>query len=125
MTEIEKFFSDIYKYSLLPLMEKNDVILKGEFNKDDFKINNIPVIDSFVFKTGYVYSETYQRVFKISGDKLREEPFSENNGDFYLYVFDAFFTEFIGLKVENTFEVLELPENFGYKEYERYISKQK
>lgn len=65
----------------------------------------------------YVWSKTYLRIFKVAGKISLHNDIGDDNIPTIVVDFDGDLLNFMSLNAENIYEVIELPENFNYKNY--------
>jgi hypothetical protein len=89
-------------------------------NKDDFNIDGGNILKSFN-GSDYVYSKTYDRVYKRVGDINYHQETGDDGIPTILVDVDGSMYDFKSLKAENTYEVLSTPKGFIYKDYSKKV----
>jgi hypothetical protein len=119
-SHIEGFLEHTEKLNISGAM--NSRIKINENTMNDFNINTENILKSFI-GNDYVYSKTYDRIYKVVGDK--DIDYHDVPGDdgipTILVDTDGGMYDFITLKAENVYEVLSTPNGFSYKEYSKSV----
>lgn len=91
-------------------------------NNNNFNINSENILKSFVGNE-YVYSKTYDRIYKVSGSINYHTESGDDGIPTILVDTDGGMYDFKILKAENVYEVLSTPKRFSYKEYSKNVGK--
>ena len=92
----------------------------NENTMNDFNINTENILKSFT-GNDYVYSKTYDRIYKVVG-KINYHDVSGDDGIPTILVdTDGGMYDFKSLKAENVYEVLSTPKGFSYNEYSKSV----
>jgi hypothetical protein len=89
-------------------------------NKDDFNISGENILKSFN-SSDYVYSKTYDRIYRRVGNINYHQENGEDGIPTILVDVDGGMYDFKSLKAENTYEVLSTPKGFIYKDYSKKV----
>lgn len=91
---------------------------------NNFNINTENILKSHTFKD-YVYSKTYDRIYKVVGDMNYHDVSGDDGIPTILVDTDGGMCDFKSLKAENVYEVLSTPKGFSYNEYSKSVDRRK
>ena len=94
----------------------------NENTMNDFNINTDNILKSFT-GNDYVYSKTYDRIYKVIGDINYHDVSGDDGIPTILVDTNGGMYDFKSLKAENVYEVLSTPKGFSYNEYSKNVGR--